>query len=72
MNHAQIHAVVEPRVKADMGHGARWGSYRELALSEEDTATMAAQYMGEVHDDEGMSRFIVTELHDGSHAFHWN
>ena len=33
---------------------------------------MAAQYMGEVHDDEGMSRFIVTELHDGSHAFHWN
>ena len=36
MNHAQIHAVVEPRVKADMGHGARWGSYRELSLSEED------------------------------------
>ncbi len=72
MNRAQIHAIVEPHVKADMGYGARWGSYRELSLSDEDKRTMVAQYMGEVHDDEGMGRFIVTEWHDGSHTFQWN
>lgn len=72
MNRAQVHAIVEPHVKSAVGHGAKWGLYRELTLDDADKKTMAAQYMGEVHGEEGMSRFILTERKDGTHEFHWN
>ena len=72
MNRAQVHAIVEPHVKAEVGHNAKWGPYRELTLDDVEKQTIAAQYMGEVHGEEDMSRFIVTEYKDGTHHFHWN
>lgn len=72
MNTHQLHAIVAPHVAAEVGPDAKWGSYVELTLSEEDKRTMHAQYMGEVRDDGEMSRFIVSEFKDGTHSFHWN
>lgn len=72
MNAAQLHAIVAPHVSRDIGVDAKWGSYVQLSLREEDRATMHAQYMGEVRADDETSRFVVTEFHDGSHSFAWN
>ena len=72
MNCAQVHAIVEPHVKTTVGHNAKWGTYRELTLDDVEKQTISFQYMGEVHGEEDMNRFILTEFKDGTHEFQWN